>query len=184
MHSFWQKKIDRVRLRYGLIMPYVEQPPIDFSVKSCFGDLTCSHWLEWVHYAWLRSEYDNRWSLALCVSLNPSEVIRGHWPWLTRCLPRVAKLVVLGGFLRSWDRKCDSFFMQPCLYGLLTFSDVDENHWPSLPSGGYSLWWWCCLLPGRYTSQLFDQDTIKSNGMLFYSEFDGKHAGEYFISLV
>ena len=66
-----------------------------FFEKSVFSaNVTCHHWLAWRHYAWFGSTHDHIWPLTL--HFDHSRVIQGHWPWLTRCLPILANLAVLG----------------------------------------------------------------------------------------
>ena len=100
MRNFWQKKkltgsgqaTELWRHKLNNLRP-------TFQRNRVFIHGTWCHWLEWGHYAWFRSAHNQMWPLTLHNDL--PKVIRGHWPWLTPCIPIVANLAFF--FLRSWD---------------------------------------------------------------------------------
>ena len=163
LHSLWgilcatSKNFDRVRSGHGAVKSLKEQPPTDFSRRSCFQprNLLPLTWMEILCYAWLRPSDDH--IRPLTFHLDRSKVIRGHWSWLTPYVLIEANLVFLGGFLRSWDRILVYF-----LHGHVPLYTIRCQSGPvaQFALRRFCRCGWRCSLLGHYAPQIFHQETI------------------------
>ena len=129
-----------------------------FQGNRIFSRVTCRHWLEWRHYAWFGSPHYYIWPLTL--HLDIAKATRGHWPWLTSCLPVGANLAVLGV---SWGPETEhvaNVSHRHVYSASLHYPMSLTQFWPRAPLTQFALrlfwrWVWRCSLPTCYASQIF-----------------------------